>query len=313
MASRKKTSTTLVLINRNSGTVRTRGAEAVQTLVQAKLKPHFPGLRIELFSGDIAVPLQKAFSRSAIATVIAGGGDGTISSAAMALINKDVTLGVLPLGTMNLFSRALGFSPNLEQALDQMSQTCELNIDVGVINDRLFLRQVSFGLQPRLVRLRERIGYRSRLTKMLSGIKAFTLVATNPREVRFDLEVDGTLQSLKVPLVIVSNNRLGQEINFSVQASLTDGELGLYALKDFSPWTLVGLARDHLAKRLIVNPALDMTTAQNIVIHPRKSRLTRQRPKTILASIDGELANLTYPVTISLKPGSLKTLSLKTE
>jgi diacylglycerol kinase family enzyme len=311
MANRKKTSTTLVLINRNSGTVRTRGADAVQTLVQTSLQSHFPELEIELFSGDIAEPLQRALARYPLKTVIAGGGDGTISSAAMALIKKEVTLGVLPLGTMNLFSRALGFSPGLEQALDEMARTDEQTIDVGVINERLFLRQVSFGLQPRLVRLRERIGYRSRVTKMLSGVKAFTVLAADPRKVRIDLELDGTLQSLKVPLVIVSNNRLGQEINFSVQASLTDGELGLYALKDFSPWTLIGLARDHLANRLIVNPALDMTTAHSIVIHPRKSRLTGQRPKTILASIDGELANLPYPLKISVRPKSLSVLSLK--
>ena len=311
MAKRKNTSNTLVLINRNSGTVRTRGAEAVQALVQTRLQAHFPGLQIELFSGDIAKPLQQAFARCPFTTVIAGGGDGTISSAAMALIDKDVTLGVLPLGTMNLFSRALGFSPGLERALDELTKAREYTIDVGVINDRLFLRQVSFGLQPRLVKLRERIGYRSRFTKMLSGIKAFTLLAANPREVRIDLEVDGTSQSLKVPLVVVSNNRLGQEINFSVQGSLTDGELGLYALKDFSPWTLIGLALDHFANRLVVNPALDMATAHSIVIHPRKNRLTRQRPKAILASIDGELTSLPYPVKISVKPKSLRVLSLK--
>lgn len=311
MVTHKKKSSTLVLINRNSGTVRTRGAEVVQAIVQEKLHKHFPGVHVELFSGDIAEPLHKAMAQSSIKTVIAGGGDGTISSAATALIGKDITLGVLPLGTMNLFSCALGFSQSLEAALDDFGRAEEQLIDVGVINERLFLRQVSFGLQPRLVRLRERLGYSSRLTKMWSGVKAFMVLAANPKEVRINLEVDRKPQSLKVPLVIISNNRLGNEINFSVQTSLCDGELGLYALKDFSVLTLASLARDHLANRLIVNPALDMTTAHSIVITPRKHRLTRRKPTAILASIDGELVSLPYPVNISLKPHCLRVWAVK--
>jgi diacylglycerol kinase family enzyme len=305
--------TALALINRKSGTVRTRGADAMLQLVKDKLEPRFPKLDVAFIRNDIADEIASALASGKYHTIIAGGGDGTISSAALALLSSDVAMGALPLGTMNLFVRALGFAPTLEQALDQLAASQMRSIDVGIVNDRVFLHQVSFGLQPRLARLRERIGYKSRLTKMLSGLRALTMLAANPRQVRIDLEVDGQLQSLKVPLVIVSNNRLGKELNFSLQSSLTNGELGLYALKHFSFWTLIGLARDHLANRLIVNPALDMMTAQSITVKPRRHRITRRKPRSILASIDGEVARLKYPVEISLKPQVLKVLAVKTE
>ena len=310
MAKRTPPQTALAIINRNSGTVRTRGAEAVRDLVQGKLETRFPGLTVQFIKDDIADDIAAALKSGKYHTIIAGGGDGTIASAAMALLNSDVAMGALPLGTMNLFVQALGFSPTLEQALDDMARAEPKDIDVGVVNGKVFLHQVSFGLQPRLARLREKIGYRSRLTKMISGLRALTVLAANPKLVRIDLEVDGKPQRMKVPLVIVSNNRLGNNLNFSLQSSLTDGELGLYALKHFSLWTLLKLAKDHLANRLIVNPALDMTTAQSITVLPRRSRLTGRKPKSILASLDGEVVRLSYPVTISLKPQTLKVWSV---
>jgi diacylglycerol kinase family enzyme len=142
-------------------------------------------------------------------------------------------------------------------------------------------------------------------------LRALTVLAANPKQVRIDLDVDGKTQNLKVPLVIVSNNRLGEDLNFSLQASLMQGELGLYALKHFSLLTLLRLAKDHLAGKLVVNPALDMTTAQSITVLARPNRLTRRKPKSILASMDGEVVRLSYPVTISLKPQVLRVLSNK--
>jgi diacylglycerol kinase family enzyme len=309
---RQPAKTALVLINRKSGTVRTRGADVVKALVHEKLAPHFPGLHVQFIGEDIGKDIATAIGGNRFTTIIAGGGDGTISSAALAILNSDVVMGALPLGTMNLFVRALGFSPALEEALDQLAASQPRNIDVGFANDKLFLHQVSFGLQPRLARLRERIGYKSRLTKMLSGLRALAMLAANPKRVRIEVDIDGNLQSLKVPLVIISINRLGKELNFSLQSSLTDSELGLYALRHFSLWTLIGLARDHLANRLIVNPSLDMMTAQNITVRPRRHRITRRKPKSILASIDGEVVRLKYPVQISLKPRVLKVLAVKT-
>jgi diacylglycerol kinase family enzyme len=299
----------LVLINRYSGTVRSRGAEAVQALLRERLDERFPGLELAFFGDDVVADVKQAAASGKYHTIIAGGGDGTIAAAASALLSSDIVLGALPLGTMNLFVQALGISPVLEQAVDNLATSRPQTIDVGFANDRIFLHQVSFGLQPRLARLRERIGYRSRFTKMWAGFRALAVLAANPKRVRVNIAVDGAMQVMKVPLLIISNNRLGHALNFSVQASLTDGELGVYALRHFSLWTLLTLARDHLANRLIVNPALDMMTAKDITILPRRHRLTRRRPKSILASLDGEVARLSYPVIVTLKPRQLKVLA----
>ena len=73
--------------------------------------------------------------------------------------------------------------PDLAAALGQLHAAEVKLVDAGRANGRLFLHHVSFGLQPRMVRIRERLGYRSRLTKMLAAVRAsFAVLLKRRRE-----------------------------------------------------------------------------------------------------------------------------------
>jgi hypothetical protein len=72
----------LVVINRRSGTVRWRGAEAVRDMVELALADTFHPLILKLVDGDVLPEIEIALKEGTADVVIAGGGDGTISSAA---------------------------------------------------------------------------------------------------------------------------------------------------------------------------------------------------------------------------------------
>jgi diacylglycerol kinase family enzyme len=133
----------LVVINRRSGTVRSRGAEKIRDLVELALADIFHPLTVQLVDGDVLPDIEAALKTGDTDVIIAGGGDGTISSAAQLVLQHGAILGALPLGTMNLFVRAIGFSSVLEEALQQLKQAQVQSVDVGVVNDKLFLHQVS--------------------------------------------------------------------------------------------------------------------------------------------------------------------------
>jgi diacylglycerol kinase family enzyme len=299
-----------VLINRKSGTVRSRGAEAVKSLVEEKLGKSFARLDVDLVEGDATKRIARARDSGDYDVIIAGGGDGTISSAAGLLAGTDVILGALPLGTMNLFVQALGFSPKLELALHQLASAHIEEIDVGAVNGRVFLHQVSFGLQPRMARLRERMGYRSRFTKMLTGFRALLIIAANPKLVRVKVDADGATERVKAPLLVVSNNPLGAKGNVSLPQTLSSGQLGYYILSEFSLRMLFRLARDYLANRIDANEAIEKRTVTALTIKRRsRSRLPRRRRRKILSSIDGEIVHLDSPVSITINPASLRVMS----
>jgi diacylglycerol kinase family enzyme len=306
MRNKRSPNRTLVLINPGSGTVRSLGKEAVENAITAHLGDAFADLKIEFLDDDLEARIRAAASSEEYQTIIVGGGDGTINATAALLSGSDKTMGALPLGTLNLFVRALGFDADLGRALDQIRDAKPQLVDVGTINDKVFLHQVSLGLQPRVAKLREKYGYRSRISKMYAGMRALAVILFNPKSVRLRAEVDGEERKLHVPLFLVSNNRLGDGDTPFLQKSLDRGELGLYVLRDASPRHLIKIARAYLSNRIADLDVLDASVASRLTIVPR-NRFGRRR-KRITASLDGEVLRFNTPLVIGIRPKSLKVL-----
>jgi diacylglycerol kinase family enzyme len=306
----------LVLINRRSGTVRSRGAEAVAQLVRNVLSPVFDKLDVELVDGDVAGRAKQAVDAKSHDVIIAGGGDGSIASVAALLIDTPITMGALPLGTMNLVVQALGFSPKLEEALQQYAKAAPEQIDVGLANGRVFLHQVSFGLQPRMAKLREKYGYKSRASKMLGAARALVVLAMRTKMVRVNVSADGEMLRVSSPMVAITNNPIGSDKHWSVQHRLDSGKLGIYVLNQYSLRALVRLARGYMRNRLHDDDIVENRVAQTLKIRRRPRRAAgrlgffKQR-KGILASMDGEVVLLDNPVTVTIKPKCLKVLAVR--
>ena len=145
---------TEVIVNASSGAgVR---AEVRQRLVEA-FEAAGAHARISLAAdGADLVRLAHRAARGDAEIVVAGGGDGTMSSVAAALIGSDKTLGVLPLGTMNHFAKDLGIPLDVEGAVRTIVAGHAVRVDVGDVNGRIFLNNSSLGLYPRIIRERER-------------------------------------------------------------------------------------------------------------------------------------------------------------
>jgi diacylglycerol kinase family enzyme len=92
----------VVLINPHSGVAAThdRSAHVAQLFDAAGADARIVELRSATEAPDAA---RSAISQGA-AAVVAGGGDGTVSSVASVLVGSTTPLGVLPLGTLNHFA-----------------------------------------------------------------------------------------------------------------------------------------------------------------------------------------------------------------
>ena len=111
----------VVLINAQSGTVRSMGVEAVRQLLETELAKWPQKTEFRIVNGaDIEQAVKGLIADGDVSSVIAGGGDGTITSIAGQLAGKNIALGILPLGTMNLMAKSLEIGPDLTQALAQL-------------------------------------------------------------------------------------------------------------------------------------------------------------------------------------------------
>jgi diacylglycerol kinase family enzyme len=295
---------TAVLINRQSGSVRSMGEDAARALIEAALGAD---AEILLVSGaEIEANVLRLAGSKRISRIIVGGGDGTVASVAGLLAGRQLAMGILPLGTMNLMAKAIGMSADPAQALNQLRDASEETVDAARVGGRLFLHHVSFGIQPRMVRIRERLGYSSRLTKMLAGLRAMFSVLLKPQSQRLSLDLDGERRDIKAPALIVSNN-VYENSAWLKQARLDQGLLGVYALKPMSRLAFLRLALDLLRGRWRDNLNIAEDHAKRVSVAISRRRPGRRR-RSIWASIDGELSLLDLPVTITSEPAALSML-----
>lgn len=147
------------------------------------------------------VALRRTIADGAPRVLVAGG-DGTISSAASVLAGTATALAVLPGGTLNHFARDHGIPTDLDEALRVAQQGQVKAVDVGYLNDQLFLGTSSVGAYVRFVQTRDRLepwlGY------WLASVAAGLRIVRTLRNVKVTLESGGETRVYHAPLVLVT-------------------------------------------------------------------------------------------------------------
>ncbi|KZK69970.1 hypothetical protein A1L58_01655 [Shewanella baltica] len=123
--------------------------------IQDELKAYFD-LTLKLTSENISANTFAKKARSSGADIIiACGGDGTVTEVASEIVNTDIALGIIPLGTTNALSHALfGLGSKLipvSQALDNIIQGHYQAIDTARCNEQLVLLLVGIGFEQQMI------------------------------------------------------------------------------------------------------------------------------------------------------------------
>ncbi|QPC44231.1 hypothetical protein HW532_16920 [Kaustia mangrovi] len=291
-----------VLVNDSAGTVLTMGQETVRAVLQSGFAEAGRETEIRFEPADRLDRLLADAARKGMeGPLIVGGGDGTASLAARRLAGTEVTLGLLPLGTMNLLARALGTPLDLGQAAAALGRGRPADIDLGEVNGRLFVHHVSLGLHPRMIMLRNASGYRTRLQKVWASARSWARVVNRPPFFWIGAEVSGRTIRARTPSVIVTNNRLSRELGSLPLPERLDG----------------GMVEVHIAKaqRRIEMVTLSLAAfmgrwddeALFTSLMTERCRIEMRRPR-VRASLDGELVRLDAPLDVSIRPRALSVL-----
>src|SRR5262249_6756284 len=95
---------------------------------------------------------QEAVS-AGMEMVIAAGGDGTVNEVVQALAGKTTTaLGVLPMGTINVWAREMGIPLKTSQAREVLLRGMRRRVDLGRANSHYFLLMAGIGFDAEVVR-----------------------------------------------------------------------------------------------------------------------------------------------------------------
>ena len=217
----------VVILNPVAG----RGAHS-WPLYEAELQKRGAAIRATQKAGDAARLAREAIEAGAD-FLVAAGGDGTLGEVAGVILEseREVRLGVLPLGTGNDFARTLGVWGEPKRALDAIFEGQTRRVDVGRIEcnrrQRVWLNVAGCGFDALVAKRINDWGARKTM-RYARGLAAYLLATA--RELAgfraFDarLELDGeTLETSAVLVAVANAKSYGGGMLVCPDARLDDG------------------------------------------------------------------------------------------
>jgi diacylglycerol kinase family enzyme len=209
------------------------------------------------------------------------GGDGSLAVVASAAVANGLPFVCVPAGTRNHFARDLGIPPNdLVGALDAFADARERSIDVGDVNGRLFLNNVSLGIYGAAV---QRATYRNAKVRTLFETAA-EVRGPSAALPALSLVDDRGIAHTDPAVVLVSNNPYALERPSApgMRPALDSGLLGV----------------------LVLDKPADAPRSPGHAWTSRSVRVAAAQP--VAAGVDGEALELPAPLAFTIRPRALR-------
>jgi YegS/Rv2252/BmrU family lipid kinase len=287
-----------VIINERSGVSERPDAGGE---IQALFEGHGRRVRLERVRqpGDLASRARQAASRGDV--LVAVGCHGTVNAVALIAVENRVTLGVLPMGTLNHFARDLGLPQDLEDAVRIIVAGHAVTVDVGEVNGRIFVNNSSVGLYPRMVWERDAEQRRGRRKWTAFGI-AMLRTWRSYRTLTAHLVVEGKTAVVRTPFIFVGNNQYTAEgFQLGGRSRLDAGHLSIFVAPECGRFEILSLPVRALTGRLSAGAPFAGFQADSITVKVARRRVS--------VALDGELTLLSSPLTYRVRPGALSILA----
>lgn len=283
-------------------------AEQELSIIRKSLEPH---LHLEVHLTTVETSPEE-LAKSAIAShadlVIASGGDGTVSAVAGALVGTGIPLGIIPRGTANAFSVALG----IPTGMNSIRNACQVilagnvrTVDIARCNGLPMILLAGIGFEA------ETIEKASREMKNQWGALAYLMAgwqAMNEQSL-FDteIEIDGNIQSFQTGVITIANAAPPTSVlaQGAGQVIWDDGLLDVTIATADSK--LQGIAT-MLA--MFGAAMIKTSNLQQNVVHfaAKRIKVTTNPPQKVV--LDGEIIGTT-PIEVECIPNSLTVLMPK--
>lgn len=254
----------------------------------------------EVSPDTLADHIRVAVQRGAGRVVVAGG-DGSIGTAAGALVGTGVELAILPGGTLNHLAKELSIPLELEDAARLAASGQASPVDVAAVNDRIFVNTSSVGSYVRFVRHRDqlegRLGYH--VASLVAGVRLVIRMPT----FRVTLDVDGATREYLTPLVFVGVGERELKLP-TLGARVSDGRPGLHVMvvRERSGARTLALALAAVARGVDAvarTPAMDAFLVMSFRIERRVK----------IAAVDGEIFAVRPPLEYRYLPGGISVVA----
>ena len=289
--------TLLFVINAAAGAL---DVDAKRAVIQSALAAH--GRKGELLICQPAELAKVATEAAAAAVarstaVIAVGGDGSLSTVAQAAHAAGCVMGVIPYGTFNYFARTHSIPTEPATAARLLLEARPMPVQVGAINDRVFLVNASLGVYPELLRDREAFKARFGRSRRVAFMAACATLLRARRRLHLHIETGSTVRDVQTLTLFVGNNQLqlqqfGADPEDTLAGTPGDGSLAALMLRPIGTLSMLGLMLHGAMGRLGEAAGVESFEFHHMVVSPTLA----PGHKKIVVAFDGEVTQMHAPI-----------------
>jgi len=193
--------------------------------------------------------------------IVAIGGDGTLNEVLNATYRKGREYGLIPVGSGNGLGRSLGIPRSVEKALDLLKKGSSRSIDVGVMNDRMFINVAGMGFDAEVA---QAFGNTSR--GFMGYVIEVVRLYFSAREKHYSVITKDGQMELDAFLISIANGvQWGNDFFIAKDARCDDGMLDLVAMKKPAFYQIPSLLQALIKKK--EHKLLRSFTSDRFTIH----------------------------------------------
>ena len=177
----------------------------------------------------------KTLAREAVLNktdlIVACGGDGTINEIINEIKEREFKIAIVPIGSGNGIARHFNIPLDISKSLDLILKHNYTYVDIGKVNESIFLGNVAFGIGADFIKNYHKINYKGLVGYFLAFIKTIFSI----KEKQFIIDIDGE-RITSSPLILIVSNTNQQGYNFTVtpKAKADDGMLDMFIVENIS-------------------------------------------------------------------------------
>lgn len=283
----------MIIANPSSG--KEQAEEYIDQIKDQLLKSGYEAeIRLTTGEGDAMLFAKEACERK-LAAVIAMGGDGTMNETVNGLAEQPhrPAMGVVPLGTVNDFARALHIPLEPEEAISLLGNKTK-PADIGKVNDRYFLNILAIG------GIAEAAGEVTSDQKTTLGALAYfvegfkTLREKTPFPLTIETE-DHVYEEESLIFLAALTNSVGGFEKLAPEAKAADGFFHCFIVKDVALPKLLRIGANLLKGDLQEDP--DVLYFQTEKAHIRSTT-------ELKANVDGDMGDA-VPLSLEVLQGHI--------
>ncbi len=263
-----------------------------------RIRRALPGVHLERTTGPgHARELAARACDEGYERVVAAGGDGTVNEVVNGIAGREVTLGLLPIGTVNVFAMELGIPQAVDKAVEVIRDGEERVVDLPQVNGRHFIQLAGVGLDAQTVKETD-LQFKKALGALSYVVTATQVAARKAPQLVVRPEGGKTMAGA---FLLVGNGRYyGGPFPFFPKADLNDGLLDVCVFERLSHLDMLRYFQGILTGRL--------TTNFPDVRYFKTPVLEVEAEEDVPLEVDGELHGA-LPARFTVKRGGLRVLT----